>query len=459
MQHVSDASAVPLAVPIGYATWYASAAPPTSGLAIFRSPERNVAVKLHGSPMCYETPFGAIKQVWTRVETRLATYAWAACANASAALAQAGAIARDEREAFARYHVARFTPPADAATRARRVACLATWYAAVEAMTATPLAELLVHGDVVVRMCEVFTCWVYPSGEVTFEFTHARNVRRESRAATTGAADVTATVADALGYTEPRAFLAAHRIVGVETTVGATGALCAKRKYGATDDLIARNAAPAANTRRKITVVPAGACAVPGCAADVGSVATMALCVACARRLRGVFHAHTRSFFATAHSREARKLREMTAAEREHITAKEPRAPTLPVFVEPPGPYHLPDDVAAHVLYVARLCKQRLASRGGASASAPTHALARGVAETAAGALDAASLRPGLEALYTRLRLRRALSAAFMHLAPDAERAASLLALCDRFRAGAIAPPKMTRAIATLMPPPAPAVG
>lgn len=74
------------------------------------------------------------------------------------------------------------------------------------------------------------------------------------------------------------------------------------------------------------------------------------------------------------------------------------------MFVEPPGTYHLPDDVSAHILYIARLCKERLASAASAGAAPLPSALAQGIVETPAGALDAARFRPGLEAVYAKLR-------------------------------------------------------
>jgi hypothetical protein len=111
--------------------------------------------------------------------------------------------------------------------------------------------------------------------------------------------------------------------------------------------------------------------------------------------------------------------------------------------VDPPGVYHLPDDVVAHVLYVARLCKERLASRPAAVCA--FSALARGIAETPACALNAARFRPELETLYTRMRLRRALIAAY-------ERAggADMRALCDRFCAGKVGPAQMVAALDTM---------
>ena len=102
------------------------------------------------------------------------------------------------------------------------------------------------------------------------------------------------------------------------------------------------------------------------------------------------------------------------------------------------------DDVAAHVLYVARLCKERLASRPVPQAAS---ALVRGLAETPACALDKARFRPQLESLYTRMRLRRALIAAY-------ERAggAGLSALCDRFRAGTVGPAQMVATLDAMKP-------
>jgi hypothetical protein len=389
---------------------------PSAVVAFLCSPERNIAVKLHGSPMCLETRFGAPwdKRVSVRAETSRATYNWVD----ELAPPPAGASAY-ERAAFAEYHVARYTAPADAATRARRAECLVTWYEAVEAMTGTPIADLLVHGDVVVRMCENFSVLVGLRGELTFGHTHARDVRdtgaAEETAAEETAADETAAVAAAMGYAGAREFLAAHRIVGVEASVGATGSLTAKRKYGAA---VWRG-------RRKLRVVPVNECASPGCAEQVGSIATaMALCKACARRLGGVFHAQTRSFRAT----RAGRLREVRAARAQ---------PTMPMFVDPPGVYHLPDDVAAHVLYVVRLCKERV--RPGTTTLS---ALARGIVETPSCALGVAGFRPGLEALYARLRLRRALVAAY------AERRVGLRELCDRFCAGKVGLAHMVAALA-----------
>ena len=62
-----------------------------------------------------------------------------------------------------------------------------------------------------------------------------------------------------------------------------------------------------------------------------------------------------------------------------------------------------PDEVSAHILYVARLCKERMAL-GRSTHPHTNHALAKGIVEMPAGALDAARFRPGLEAVYAKLR-------------------------------------------------------
>ena len=407
---------VQVAVPV---RWYTNRVPEaTAGLAFYVSPERSIGVKLHGAAMCIERRFGTHPKVSVRVETSRATYGYW---TGELPPPPAGASAH-ERHAFAAYHVARFTPAADAATRARREACLETWYAAVEAMTATPLADLLVHGDVVVRLSEVFTADVYANGDFAFRHTHARGMR-DGKAASTKVADVTAAIAAAMGYGGVGELLAAHRIVGVE---GGDDTDIVKRKRP-------REGRDATLAYRKLTVAPVNVCAAPECAASVGSVTGMALCGACKLRLGGAFHTQTRSFRAG----RAGRLKEVRGSDH--------RPPTLPMFVHPPGPYHLPDDVAAHVLYVARLCKERLATTPVRGVSA----FVRGVLETPACALDAARFRPGLEALYARLRMRRELIAAYERAADGGQRAA-LEELCDRFRAGHVAPAEMTRAVAAL---------
>ena len=84
-----------------------------------------------------------------RVETSRATYGWTKKLPPPPQAANETA-----RTAFAEYFLAAGEPRADA-DAARRVQNLRTWYAAVECMASTPIADLLVHGDVVVRMCEV----------------------------------------------------------------------------------------------------------------------------------------------------------------------------------------------------------------------------------------------------------------------------------------------------------------
>ena len=342
-----------------------------------------MAVKLHGSEMCHDVPFRTDPRVCVRVETSRATYGWTTKLKTQ----PAGATAA-EREAFAKYHLA------DVHNREveRRVECLCTWYAAVECMTETPIAELLIHGDVVVRMCEVFKLRVFANGDLWFDWTHARDMRIQSKAASLHAADVTAAIASAMSYDTAREFLHAHRIVGVGESVGI------KRKRG-DDDLVLRR-----GHSRKLTIRPVGKCAVPECAAEVCSV-PMALCAPCATRLRGVFHAQTRSFVAKSYTRTTRQLIEVTGVELERALAISPREPTLPMFVEFPGPYHLPEDVSAHVLYVVRLCKERLA-RLDAAARVPD-ALAQEIVETPVGALSAAAFRPKFEAVYAKVRSLR----------------------------------------------------
>ena len=268
-------------------------------------------------------------------------------------------------------------------------------------MTSTPIADLLVHGDVVVRMCEVFRATVFSNGDLWLGQTQARDVRSASKTASMRAADVTSAIALAMGYATPRAFLDNHSIVGVaEAVTEAATALGGKRKRAG----VVRSA-----YCRRLTVGPVGKCAVAECPASVCAPTAMALCAPCAARLGGVFHAQTRSFVAKPHTRKTRVLVEVTGAELELLLATSPRAPTLPMFVEPPGPYHLPDDVAAHILYVARLCKQRAHATAPTKTSGANHhaidALAKGVIETPVGALDAAAFRPGLAAVYARLRL------------------------------------------------------
>jgi hypothetical protein len=236
-----------------------------------------------------------------------------------------------------------------------------TWYAAVEVMTGASLFDLLVHGDVVIRMCKVLTCWLSPTNEVVFDTTNA-DVRRK-QAASSSSADVTRAVASSLGFGTAVEFLAEHRVMG----------LGRRAREG------------------KLRIVPASACADGTCTACVVSRSGFALCAACAKRHGGGFRAHARSF----------------AVRRGLLREVGPPgvvAPTLPVFVLPPGPYHLPDDVSAHILYCARLCKERHAAR---QCAAPTNALALGVVSVSVGALDAASFRPHLEELYRKLRLRR----------------------------------------------------
>jgi hypothetical protein len=353
-----------------------------------------MALKLHGSPLCLDVPFGMHPRVCVRVETSRATYGWTRKLPPPPEGANETA-----RAAFADYFVAAAdTDPDDRddqarqARQARRAQTLRTWYAAVECMTSTPIADLLVHGDVVVRMCEVFRTTLFSNGDLRLCWTHARDVRMESKAESLHAADVTSAIALALGYPTPRAFLDHHRIVGVD----ATAELRVTRKK----DCVLKS-----GYCRKLTIGPVGTCAAPECTSSVCTTA-MALCAPCATRLHGVFHAQTRTFVATSFTRKTRLLVQVSGAELERAIAKVPRAPTLPIFVEPPGTYHLPDDVAAHILYTARLCKERLASaRAGVRAATPLpSALAQGIVETPTGALDAARFRPGLEAVYAKLR-------------------------------------------------------
>jgi hypothetical protein len=352
-----------------------------------RSLERTTAVKLHGSATCLDVPFGTDPRVFVRVETSRATYGWTRKLKAS----PAGAT-KEERRAFAEHHVG-----PDSASRA---ACLCTWYDAVERMTATPIADLLVHGDVVVRMCELFAVTVYePQCELRFGYASGElRFAWSALSKAVNTAEIMIAIGRAMGYGTASEFLATHRIVGVEASVGAEGGVVVKRKLQ-----------PGTAPCQILLVAPVWHCAAPECATAVRSTA-MALCVPCATRLRGVLHAHTRSFVVRSYARDVRLLVEVSGPELENaLLLQSPREPTLPMFVEPPGPYHLPDDVSAHVLYIARLCKERHAAESTEAGEAKvSHALARGIIDTPVMALDAARFRPGLEAVYAKVRELRA---------------------------------------------------